>query len=152
MRWVSLAILTPTSLILIGASLCVIYPPVLAGLMNKGPHGLTTILYAFSSTAANNGSAFGGVDYNTLFYNLTLGAVMLLGRLSIIVPSLAIAGSFIQKQSTPYSLGSFSTETILFLSLLISVILIIGALTFFPALSLGPIVEHLLMLKGEVFG
>lgn len=151
MQWVSLAILTPIALILIGSGFSIIFPEALSSLGNKGPHGLSEILYAFSSAAGNNGSAFAGLNANTAFYNVSLGFVMLIGRLSILIPSLAIAGGLAQKRTSPFSLGVFSTNTILFLILLMGVIIIVGALTFFPALSLGPIVEQILMLKGESF-
>ena len=117
----------------------------LASLNNAGPHGLTEILYAYSSAAGNNGSAFAGLNANTLFYNLTLGFVILIGRFGVIIPVLAIAGSMAGKNITPPSSGTFRTDNWLFIGLLIGVILIIGGLTYFPALSLGPIVEHLLM-------
>lgn len=151
MQWVVMAVLMPGALILVGAGISSVLPDALSSLGNQGPHGLSEILYAFSSTAANNGSAFAGLNANTNYYNLVLGTVMLLARVSIILPSLAIAGLLARKKVTPASLGTFSTNSILFVILLISIILIIGALTFFPALSLGPIVEHLLMLEGESF-
>ena len=117
----------------------------LSSLNNTGPHGFSEILYAFSSAAGNNGSAFAGLNANTLFYNLTLGIGMLIGRFGVIIPVLAIAGSLAGKNITPASAGTFRTDTWLFAGLLIAVILIVGGLTYFPALSLGPIVEHLLM-------
>lgn len=151
MQWVMLAVLMPGALILIGAGISSVLPEALSSLSNQGPHGLSEILYAFSSAAGNNGSAFAGLNANTNYYNLALGTVMLFARASIILPSLAIAGLLARKKITPPSVGTFSTNSVLFVILLISVILIIGALTFFPALSLGPIVEHLLMLEGEPF-
>jgi K+-transporting ATPase ATPase A chain len=117
----------------------------LSGLNNTGPHGFSEILYAYSSAAGNNGSAFAGLNANTLFYNLTLGVGMLIGRFGVIIPILAIAGSLANKNITPPSAGTFRTDNWLFIGLLISVILIVGGLTYFPALSLGPVVEHLLM-------
>jgi potassium-transporting ATPase potassium-binding subunit len=123
----------------------------LPSILNPGPHGLTEILYAFASGAANNGSAFGGLTGNTPWYNTTLGITMLTGRFFMIIPMLAIAGSLGNKKRVPPSLGTFPVTTPLFTALLVSVIVIVGALTFFPALSLGPIVEHLLMAKGQVF-
>jgi len=117
----------------------------LSGLNNAGPHGFSEILYAYTSAAGNNGSAFAGLNTNTLFYNMTLGIGMLIGRFGVIIPILAIAGSLAGKNSTPPSSGTFRTDNLLFIGLLISVILIIGGLTYFPALSLGPVVEHLLM-------
>lgn len=151
MQWVMMAILMPGALILIGAGISSVLPEALSSLSNQGPHGLSEILYAFSSAAGNNGSAFAGLNANTNYYNLALGTVMLFARTSIILPSLAIAGLLARKKITPPSVGTFSTNSVLFVILLISVILIIGALTFFPALSLGPVVEHLLMLEGESF-
>lgn len=150
-QWVMLAVLMPGALILIGAGLSATLPAALENLGNDGPHGLTEILYAFSSAAGNNGSAFAGLNANTTYYNLMLGVVMIIGRLSILLPSLAIGGILAAKKSTPPSLGTFSTNSILFVMLLISVIFIVGALTFFPGLSLGPFVEHLLMLQGRSF-
>ena len=117
----------------------------LSSLNNAGPHGFSEILYAFTSAAGNNGSAFAGLNANTVFYNLTLGITMLIGRFGVIIPILAIAGSLAGKNITPNSAGTFRTDNVLFISLLIGVILIIGGLTYFPALSLGPIIEHLLM-------
>lgn len=151
MQWVVMAVLMPGALILVGAGISSVLPEALSSLSNQGPHGLSEILYAFTSTAGNNGSAFAGLNANTNYYNLTLGTVMLFARVSIILPSLAIAGLLAKKKITPPSIGTFSTNTMLFFVLLISVILIVGALTFFPALSLGPVVEHLLMLEGESF-
>ncbi|HMJ86640.1 MAG TPA: potassium-transporting ATPase subunit KdpA, partial [Vicinamibacterales bacterium] len=118
---------------------------------NPGPHGLSQILYAFTSGTGNNGSAFGGLSANTRWYNLTIGFAMLIGRFFMIIPMLAIAGSLGRKKRVPPSPGTFPVTTPLFSALLVGVIVIVGALTFFPALSLGPIVEHLLMEKGQVF-
>ncbi|MCX6306990.1 MAG: potassium-transporting ATPase subunit KdpA [Bacteroidetes bacterium] len=123
----------------------------LAGLNNAGPHGFSEILYAYTSAAGNNGSAFAGLNANTLFYNLTLGFVILVGRFGVIIPVLAIAGSMAGKNITPASSGTFRTDNWLFIGLLIGVILIVGGLTYFPALSLGPIAEHLLMNNGVSF-
>ncbi|HEY9464174.1 MAG TPA: potassium-transporting ATPase subunit KdpA, partial [Vicinamibacterales bacterium] len=109
------------------------------------------MLYAYSSGAANNGSAFGGLGANTLWYNTTIGLTMLFGRFFMIIPPLAIAGSLSRKKRIPESLGTFPVTTPLFTTLLVGVIVIVGALTFFPALSLGPIVEHFLMQNGQVF-
>jgi K+-transporting ATPase ATPase A chain len=120
-------------------------------LNNQGPHGLSEILYAYTSGAANNGSAFAGISANTLWYNSTIGMAMLLGRFFIIIPVLAIAGNLARKKAVPPSLGTFPVTTPLFTLLLVSIIVIVGALTFFPVLSLGPIVEHLLMLSGKTF-
>jgi K+-transporting ATPase ATPase A chain len=120
-------------------------------LNNAGPHGLSEILYAFTSGTGNNGSAFAGISANTYWYNTTLGVAMLMGRFLMIVPMLAVAGNLARKKVVPPSLGTFPVTTPLFTVLLVSVIVIVGALTFFPALSLGPIVEHLLMYAGKTF-
>jgi K+-transporting ATPase ATPase A chain len=122
-----------------------------AGISNPGPHGLTQILYAFTSGAGNNGSAFAGLTVNTPWYDTTIGITTLVGRFFMIIPMLAIAGNLAKKKYVPPSLGTFPVTTPLFTALLISVILILGALTFFPALSLGPILEHLLMHAGKMF-
>jgi len=123
----------------------------LVGVFNPGPHGLSEILYAFASAAGNNGSAFGGIIATNLWYDTALGMTMLIGRFFMIIPMLAIAGNLAQKKYVPPSLGTFPVTTPLFTFLLISVILILGALTFFPALSLGPILEHLLLYAGKTF-
>jgi potassium-transporting ATPase potassium-binding subunit len=123
----------------------------LASLGNGGPHGLTEILYAYTSTTANNGSAFSGLSANTHWYNLSLATAMLVGRFMMMIPMLAVAGSLAQKKLVPASQGTFPVHTPLFTALLVGIILIVGALTFFPALSLGPILEHLLMHAGKTF-
>jgi K+-transporting ATPase ATPase A chain len=146
-----IAVLTPNLVILLFAALASLSNAGLSGLNNSGPHGLSEILYAYSSAAGNNGSAFAGLNANTLFYNLTLGFGMLIGRFGVIIPVLAIAGNISRKKITPFSGGTFRTDNCLFIGLLISVILIVGGLTHFPALSLGPVIEHLLMNKGIVF-
>ena len=122
-----------------------------SSIFNPGPHGLSEVLYAYSSATANNGSAFGGISVNTNWYNTTLGLAMLFGRFFMIIPPLAIAGSLSRKNHIPASLGTFPVTTPLFTALLVGVIVIVGALTFFPALSLGPIVEHFMMNAGQVF-
>jgi K+-transporting ATPase ATPase A chain len=122
-----------------------------ASILNPGPHGLSEILYAYTSATGNNGSAFGGLTANTHWYNVTLAVAMLVGRFFMIIPMLAIAGHLGREKAVPPSPGTFPVTTPLFTALLVSVILIVGALTFFPALSLGPIVEHLLMRQGQVF-
>jgi len=122
-----------------------------SSILNPGPHGLSEILYAYTSATGNNGSAFGGLNANTNWYNVSIGVAVLIGRFMMIVPMLAIAGNLGRKKRVPPSPGTFPVTTPLFAALLVSVILIVGALTFFPALSLGPIVEHLLMQKGQVF-
>ena len=123
----------------------------LSSLNNPGPHGLTEILYAFTSGAGNNGSAFAGLNANTWWYNVALGWDMLSGRLLMIIPVLALAGNLAQKKSVPPSPGTFPVNTALFAALLVGIILLLGALTFFPALSLGPILEHLQMHAGQVY-
>ncbi len=151
MQWVVLAVIMPGALILTGSGISSMLPIALSNVSNQGPHGLTEIVYAFSSAAGNNGSAFAGLNANTDFYNLVLGVVMLAGRVSIILPSLAVAGCLVKKKVAPESLGTFSTNSPLFVILLVSVILLVGALTFIPALSLGPIIEQMLMLAGRTF-
>jgi potassium-transporting ATPase potassium-binding subunit len=126
-------------------------PVGLAGLNNAGPHGLSEILYAYSSVTGNNGSAFAGLTGSTYWYNTTLGLGTLFGRFAMMVPMLALAGFLAERKIVPESAGTFPVTTPLFVILLIGVILIVGALTFFPALSLGPIVEHLLMNAGKLF-
>jgi K+-transporting ATPase ATPase A chain len=146
-----IAVLAPNFVILVFTAIAVMLPVGLAGISNPGPHGFSEILYAFTSAAANNGSAFAGINANTDFYNILLGTGMLIGRFAIIVPVLAIAGSLSKKKIVPQSGGTFKTDTGLFIFLLIGVILIVGALTHFPALALGPVVEHFLMLAGKTF-
>jgi potassium-transporting ATPase potassium-binding subunit len=123
----------------------------LSSLSNRGPHGLSEILYAYTSATGNNGSAFMGLNANTHWYNLSIGMAMLIGRFLMIIPMLAVAGNLAQKKSVPASQGTFPVHTPLFTVLLVGVILIVGALTFFPALSLGPILEHLLLHAGRTF-
>jgi len=123
----------------------------LSALTNQGPHGLTEILYAFTSAAGNNGSAFAGLSANTWWYNVALGWTMLIGRLFMLIPVLALAGNLAQKKSVPPSPGTFPVNGALFTVLLIGIILILSALTFFPALSLGPILEHLQLHAGQLF-
>lgn len=150
-KYTVIAVVLPSILILTGAAFAATSELGLSSLSSKGPHGLSEILYAYTSAAGNNGSAFAGLNANTPFYNITLSLCMLLGRFLVIVPVLAIAGSLANKKVTPPSSGTFPLDGPLFIVLLIGVILIIGALTFLPALSLGPIAEHFLILKGEVF-
>jgi potassium-transporting ATPase potassium-binding subunit len=138
-------------IILVLSAISVLYPVALASLGNSGPHGFSEILYAYVSTAGNNGSAFGGLSANTNWYNLTLAFNMLAGRFFMKVPMLALAGNLAQKKSVPPSSGTFPVNTALFTVLLVGVVLIVGALTFFPALSLGPILEHLLLHAGKTF-
>jgi len=146
-----IAVLLPNMAILLFSALALHGNSGPTGLNNSGPHGFSEILYAYSSAAGNNGSAFAGLNANTVFYNLTQGIAMLAGRFGIIIPVLAISGSLSRKNITPVSSGTFLTDNFLFIGLLISVILIIGGLTFFPALSLGPLIEHLLMNMGVTF-
>jgi K+-transporting ATPase ATPase A chain len=146
-----LAVLFPSAMILIFTAIGSVSNVGLSSLANTGPHGFSEIMYAFSSAAGNNGSAFAGLNANTVFYNLTLGLAMLIGRFGVIIPVMIIAGNLARKNKSPQSAGTFTTNNYVFAILLISVILIIGGLTFFPALSLGPIVEHLLMKSGIAF-
>ena len=138
-------------LILYYAGWSVVAPYGVSSLNNAGPHGLSEILYAYSSAAGNNGSAFAGLNANTPWYNVTLGLTMLAGRFLMIVPAMAVAGSLVGKKSVPESLGTFPTNGSIFVVLLVGVIIIVGALTFFPALALGPIVEHFLANAGKVY-
>jgi len=129
----------------------VVYPPAVASMANAGPHGFTEVLYAYTSATGNNGSAFAGLSGNTFFYNLTLASAMFVGRFFMMVPAMAIAGSLAGKKSIPPSAGTLPTTGGLFVGLVVGVILIIGGLTFFPALALGPIVEHLAMTAGTLY-
>ena len=146
-----LAVLVLTCTILIFSAISVVKPYGTAGITNPGPHGLSQVLYAYVSSTGNNGSAFGGINANTMWYNTTTAAAQLLGRFFMIIPVLAIAGSLAKKKTVPESAGTFPVTGGLFAGLLVSTILIVGALTFFPALSLGPILEHLLMNAGKAF-
>jgi potassium-transporting ATPase potassium-binding subunit len=146
-----LAVLILTCTILIFSAISVVKPYGTAGISNPGPHGLSQILYAYVSSTGNNGSAFGGINANTMWYNTTTATAQLLGRFFMIIPVLAIAGNLAKKKIVPESAGTFPVTGGLFAGLLVSTILIVGALTFFPALSLGPILEHLLMNAGKVF-
>lgn len=146
-----LAILCLPAGMLVFTAIAVVLPGAVASAGNSGPHGFSEILYAYTSAAANNGSAFASLSANTLWYNTTLGITMLVGRFLVIIPALAIAGSLAAKKSVPASAGTFPTDGPLFVGLLVGVILIVGGLTFFPALAVGPIVEHLSMLAGQSF-
>jgi K+-transporting ATPase ATPase A chain len=126
-------------------------PSGLSGLNNSGPHGLSEMLYAFSSATGNNGSAFAGLTANTPWYNTTLGLAMLIGRFLMIVPIMALAGSLVQKKVAPASVGTFPVSGGTFLVLLLGTVLLVGALNFLPALTLGPVVEHFLTLQGKLF-
>src|SRR5262245_15505796 len=146
-----LAILILPLMILGWTAVAVVNPPAVASMANAGPHGFSEVLYAYSSQTGNNGSAFAGLTGNTLFYNLTGAIAMFVGRFWMIIPTMAIAGSLAAKKSVPPSLGTFPTTGALFVGLLVGVILIVGGLTFFPVLALGPIVEQLAMQAGTVF-
>jgi potassium-transporting ATPase potassium-binding subunit len=137
--------------ILVLTAISALKPFGVSSISNPGPHGFSQVLYAFLSTAGNNGSAFAGLNGNTLWYNTTLGLNTIIGRFFMIIPMLAIAGNLARKKAVPPSLGTFPVTTPLFSILLVSVILIVGALTFFPALSLGPVLEHLLLHAGKTF-
>lgn len=146
-----IAVLLPSMCILLFSALASVTDAGLSSHTNAGPHGLSEILYGFASGAGNNGSAFAGLDASTPFYTTLIGLAMWIGRFGVILPALAIAGSMVTKKIAPPSSGTFPTSGPLFVGLLIAVILIVGALTFFPALALGPIVEHLLMKAGRAF-
>lgn len=151
MKYAMLAVLVLPLAILGFTAISAMLPLAVASIGTAGPHGLSEILYAYTSAAANNGSAFGGLTGNTVWYNTTLGIAMLLGRFAYVVPVMAIAGSLAAKVKVPPSSGTFPTDGPLFVGLLIGIILILGGLQFFPALALGPIVEHLAMLAGQTF-
>ena len=151
MKLAMLYILIFPAVILLPTGFAVVAKAGLAGISNPGPHGFSQILYAVSSSAANNGSAFGGLSANTLFYNSILGFVMLFGRFMMMIPVLAIAGSLVEKKVVPSSAGTFPTNGTIFVVLLVAVVLIVGALTFFASWALGPIVEHLSMMHGILY-
>jgi K+-transporting ATPase ATPase A chain len=146
-----LAILVLPLMYLGWTAVAVVFPPAVASMANAGPHGFTEVLYAYTSATGNNGSAFAGLTGNTLFYNLTLASAMFVGRFFMIVPAMALAGSLAGKKSIPPSAGTLPTTGGLFVGLVVGVVLIIGGLTFFPALALGPIVEHLAMNASTLF-
>jgi potassium-transporting ATPase potassium-binding subunit len=146
-----LAILILPLMYLGWTAVAVVIPSAVASMANPGPHGFTEVLYAYTSQTGNNGSAFAGLTGNTLFYNLTGAVAMLVGRFWMIIPAMAIAGSLAEKKSVPPSAGTFPTTGGLFIGLVVGVIVIIGGLTFFPALALGPIVEHFAMTAGTLF-
>jgi len=146
-----LAILILPLMMLGWTAIAVVYPPAVASMANAGPHGFSEALYAYTSQAANNGSAFAGLTGNTLFYNVSGAIAMFIGRFWMIIPAMAIAGSLAQKRTVAASSGTFPTTGGLFVGLLVGVIIIVGGLTFFPALALGPIAEHLAMQAGQVF-
>jgi potassium-transporting ATPase potassium-binding subunit len=144
-------ILSPAILLLLLSGIAVTTKVGLASLSNGGPHGFSQIIYAFASTSGNNGSAFAGLNANTVFYNLTTSLAMLIGRFSTIIPALAIAGSLANKKIVPVSIATFPTTGLLFIIMLVGVVIVVGALTFFPAFTLGPLLEHLLLMTGKVF-
>jgi K+-transporting ATPase ATPase A chain len=146
-----LALLSLPLSILGWTALATVVPPGLAGIANTGPHGFSEILYAFTSGTGNNGSAFAGISANTLFYNTTIAGAMLMGRFIFVIPLLAVAGSLAQKKLLAPSAGTFPTNRPLFVGLLVGVVLIIGGLTYFPAISLGPAVEQVAMNQGKLF-
>jgi K+-transporting ATPase ATPase A chain len=146
-----LAILILPLMILGWTAVAVVIPSAIASMANPGPHGFSEVLYAYTSQTANNGSAFAGLTGNTMFYNLTGGIAILVGRFWMIIPAMAIAGSLAAKKTVPPSAGTFPTTGGLFVGLVVGVILILGGLTFFPALALGPIVEHFAMIAGTLF-
>jgi len=145
MKMASLMLLIPILLAKVGTALAVALPAGTATIYNPGPHGFSEVLYAFSSAANNNGSAFAGIGVNNPFYNTALGVCMFFARYWLVVPALAIAGSLARKKRVPAGAGTLPTHTPLFIVWLLGVIIIVGALSFIPALSLGPIVEHLLL-------
>ncbi len=150
-KMAALAILILPASILIFSAITIVLPVGSSSIANAGPHGLSEVLYAFTSATGNNGSAFAGLNGNTPFYNWTLSFAMIIGRFAFVVPVMALAGSLVRKRVVPAGLGTFPTTGPLFLALLFGVIVIVGALTYFPAYALGPIVEHLLMLAGKTF-
>ncbi len=150
-KMAALAILILPASVLLFSALAIVLPTGQSSIANAGPHGLSEVLYAFTSTTGNNGSAFAGLNGNTPFYNWTLTFAMIIGRFAFVVPVMALAGSLVRKRVVPVGLGTFPTTGPLFVSLVIGVIVIVGALTYFPAYALGPIVEHLLMLAGKTF-
>jgi K+-transporting ATPase ATPase A chain len=151
MKMASLVILVPAAAVLVFTAIAVVTEAGTKGVANPGPHGFSEVLYAFSSASNNNGSAFGGLSGNTPFYNTMLGLAMFFGRFWVKIPVLAIAGSLVKKKIVPMSAGTLPTHTPLFVAMLVGVIVIVGALTFFPADALGPIVEHLLNLQGKLY-
>jgi potassium-transporting ATPase potassium-binding subunit len=149
MKMSSLVILITPALVLIGTAIAVVTAAGKAGPANPGAHGFSEILYGFSSASNNNGSAFAGLHANTPFYNTALGLCMLFGRYWLAVPVLAIAGALARKKIVPAGAGTLPTHTPLFVAMLVGVVLLVGALTFVPALALGPIVEHLMLIGAE---
>jgi len=150
-KLVMLAVLVPPACILGFTALAVLWPDAAASLNNRGPHGFSEILYAYASGTANNGSAFAGLNANTPFFNTTIGLAMLAGRFLTLLPMLAVAGSLAAKATVPAGPGTFPTASPLFMGLLVFVVLVVGGLTFLPALALGPVIEHLQMLVGQLY-
>jgi K+-transporting ATPase ATPase A chain len=144
-------VLAPAAAILLSTAIACVTKAGVASVANPGPHGFSEMLYAFTSAVSNNGSAFAGLNANTDFYNYLTALGMFIGRFAVMIPVLAIAGSLAAKKTVPPSAGTFPTDSLTFAGLLIAVVLIVGALTFFPALSLGPVVEHLLAQSGRTF-
>jgi K+-transporting ATPase ATPase A chain len=151
MKMAALIVLIPVLTVLIGTAVALVLPAGRAGIFNAGPQGFSEVLYAFSSAGNNNGSAFAGLGANSAFYNVSLGIAMLVARYALIVPVLAMAGSLVRKKKVPVSPGTLPTHTPLFIAWLIGVIVIVGALSFLPALALGPIVQQLLLGTGRLF-
>jgi K+-transporting ATPase ATPase A chain len=151
MKMAMLAILILPLMYLGWTAVAVVLPSAVSAMNNAGPHGFTEVLYAYTSQTGNNGSAFAGLSGNTMFYNVTGAVAMLIGRFWMIIPAMAIAGSLAAKKIVPASSGTFPTTGGLFIGLVVGVILIVGGLTFFPALALGPLVEHLAMQAGTLF-
>ena len=149
MKMAAVAVLVPPLVVLVGTAVAVLVDPGKAGIANPGAHGFSEILYAFSSAGNNNGSAFAGLSANTPFYNTALGLAMFFSRYWLIVPVLAIAGSFAAKKTVPAGAGTLPTHGPLFVALLLGTVFVVGALTFVPALALGPVVEHLQMLSAK---
>jgi K+-transporting ATPase ATPase A chain len=151
MQWVMVSILLPGLLILLATTICIFMKEEIKNIGNTGPHGLTEVLYTFSSAALNNGSAFAGFNANTPGYNIILGILMILGRLAVILPALAIGGLLVKKKTTPITSGTLATSSFIFAFMLIGTIVIVGGLTHFPALTVGPILENALMEEGKLF-
>jgi K+-transporting ATPase ATPase A chain len=147
MKMAALVILIPPLVVLIGTAVAIAGDWGTSSISNPGPHGLSQVLYNFSSAGNNNGSAFAGLNANTPFYNLALGVVMLAARYWLAIPTLAIAGSLVRKKIAPTTAGTLPTHTPLFVVLLVGVVILVGALTFVPALALGPVVEHLMLME-----
>jgi K+-transporting ATPase ATPase A chain len=147
MKMASLVVLIPAATVLVGTAIAVVTPAGIKGISNPGPHGFSEVLYAVSSAANNNGSAFGGLSANTPFWNVLLGLAMFFGRFWVKVPVLALAGALAKKKLVPATAGTLPTHTPLFVTMLVGVVLIVGALTFIPALALGPMVEELMAAR-----